>query len=127
MYSALIIEDDNTIQAYLKRLMSTKFGFKVFQALNGIEGLKMLEETTPDIILLDNLMPQMNGLEFLRVIKKEDKFKEIPVFVITSSKESDIVGKMLELGVEDYILKPVEPDMINERIQGVINKLRETG
>ena len=127
MYSALIIEDDNTVQAYLKRILVVKFGFTVYQAFNGIEGLKKLDESTPDVILLDHSMPFMDGVEFLQTLKKQNKYKNIPIFVISASNESDTIKEMLNLGVVDYILKPIDPEMTYERIKKAIIHLKKKG
>ena len=120
MKSALIIDDDNAIQAYLKRFIELKFHILVYQASNGLEGLKILENIKPDFILLDHSMPEMDGLEFLKIFKKEEKNINIPVFIISASKDSQIVQEMLNLGVDDYILKPINPETTYNRILKVL-------
>ncbi len=121
MYSALIVEDDATIRAVLKRIMSKKFGFNIFQAGDGAEGLKVLHETNPDLVLLDISMPLMNGIEFLQVIRHESKYKDIPVFILSAINDRNLIKQMIELGVNDYILKPMNVEVVYERIQNFIN------
>ncbi len=125
MYSALIIDDDDTVQAYLKRILTSKFGFIVHQASNGIEGIKALQDNKPDVILLDYSMPQMNGVEFLQTIQKHDKLKDIPVLIISSSNETHVVREMIGLGVVDYLLKPIDPDLTFQRIQKALDKIKK--
>lgn len=125
MYSALIIDDDDTVQAYLKRILTSKFGFIVYQASNGIDGIKALQDNKPDVILLDYSMPQMNGVEFLQTIQKQDKLKDIPVLIISSSNETHIIREMIGLGVVDYLLKPIDPELTFQRIQKAIDKLKK--
>ncbi len=79
MNKALIIEDDNTVRAILKRVLTNKFGMTPLEANNGTEGLIILQNNIPDIILLDNTMPLMDGVSFLRNLRKVEKFKDIPV------------------------------------------------
>lgn len=122
MYSALIIEDDSSIRAVLKRIMSKKFGFNIYQAGDGAEGLKVLQETNPDLVLLDISMPLMNGLEFLQIIRHESKFKEIPVFILSAINDRELIKQLIELGVNDYILKPMQIEVVYERIQNFINE-----
>ena len=124
MKSALIIDDDNAIQAYLKRIIELKFHFMVYQALNGLEGLKILENIKPDLIFLDHSMPEMDGVEFLKKIKDKEDYKSIPVFVISASKDSQIVKDMIDLGVDDYILKPINPETTYNRILKVLTHKR---
>ncbi len=121
MYSALIIEDDTTIRAVLKRIMSKKFGFNIYQAENGAEGLKVLHETNPDIVLLDITMPLMNGIEFLQRIRHENKYKDTPVFILSAINDRKLIQQMIELGVNDYILKPMDIEVVYDRIQNFIN------
>ena len=121
MYSALIIEDDASIRAVLKRIMSKKFGFNIYQAGDGMEGLKVLEETSPDLVLLDISMPVMNGIEFLQVIRHESKYKDIPVFILSAVNDRKLIKQMIDLGVNDYILKPMNVELVYERIQNFIN------
>ena len=121
MYSALIVEDDATIRAVLKRIMTKKFGFNIFQAGDGQEGLKVLQETNPDLVLLDISMPLMNGIEFLQIIRQQTKYKDIPVFILSAITDRALVKQMIELGVNDYILKPMDIEVIYERIQNFIN------
>ena len=121
MNSALIIDDDKVVQAYLKRILELKFSFTVYQALNGVEGLNFLKEIKPGLIFLDHSMPLMDGLEFLKIFRKDESNKNTPVFVISASKEIQIVKDMINLGVDDYILKPINPEATYSRILKVLN------
>ena len=121
MITSLIIEDDDTIQVYLKRLLINRFNSKVYQAANGGEGLKLLEEITPDLILLDLTMPVMNGREFLRKLRESNKFEDISILVLSASSSKEMVSEMIQLGVKDYILKSMDPDTTYQRIKLAIN------
>jgi DNA-binding response OmpR family regulator len=101
----LLIEDDvMVVKMYTTKL--TMEGFKLTSAGNGAEGLKALEKEQPDIVLLDIMMPIMNGLETLKNIRSDEKFKDIPVVMLTNlgDREED-VEKCKELGAQGYWVK----------------------
>ncbi|MHB1688436.1 MAG: response regulator [Ignavibacteriaceae bacterium] len=123
MYSFLIIDDDPIARAYLSRIISKRFGNSIQTADNGIDGLKILHEYNPDLILLDISMPQMDGIEFLRTIRKEERYKNIPVLILSANNERDIIGKMIGLGITDYILKPIQVEYTYDRIQKALGTL----
>lgn len=124
MHIALIIEDDATVRGYLKRIIQMKFSFNISEAENGSEGLAALQQLKPDIIFLDISMPVMNGIEFLQKIKVDPNFSTIPILVITAHNDKDSIQKMIQLGVTDYILKPIDPEITFSRIQKVIDNLK---
>jgi DNA-binding response OmpR family regulator len=122
--SILIVEDDNVLQ----EMYCEKFemdGFKVEKAATGREGLKTLEENIPDIILLDILMPDMNGLEMLKEMKKNRELREIPVILLTNLGESkiDMDSELsFALGIKDYLIKTKHtPDDVSKRVKQVLN------
>ena len=100
----LIIEDDK----YLNDLLSKKLqdeGFNLFSATDGEQGLKLAKEETPDVILLDLLLPGMHGFEFLETVKKDPKTKSIPVVIISNLGQKEDIEKGLALGAADYLVK----------------------
>lgn len=101
----LIIEDD----IFIRDIYKVRFeqdGFEVCLAENGIVGLeKMRQGINPDIILLDIIMPGMNGIEVLKKIKEEQQWDNIPIIMLTNISEKDRVNESLEMGVKDYLIK----------------------
>ncbi|OIO20559.1 MAG: response regulator [Candidatus Magasanikbacteria bacterium CG_4_10_14_0_8_um_filter_32_14] len=100
----LLIEDDN----FLGNIYKTKFEmekFKVIVATDGLEGLEMVKKKKPDIILLDILMPKMDGFEVLSNLKKDKNLVKIPVILLTNLGQKDDVEKGLKLGAVDYLIK----------------------
>lgn len=107
----LLVEDDQldviSVQRSLKKLEQE---YELFTAYNGIEALDILkndETDLPDVILLDLNMPKMNGIEFLKAIKKDDRFKDIKVFIMTTSGEEADRRVAEELGITGYLIKPL--------------------
>ncbi len=100
----LIVEDDNfLIKAY--QIKFDREGFKVIIARNGAEGLEMANAELPQLILLDLMLPKMDGFEFLGLIKKDEKLKNIPVLVLSNLGQKSDVDKAMALGAVEYFIK----------------------
>ena len=123
MRTILVIDDDTAVRSILKRIITNKFDARVMQAASGDEGFAALQETIPDLILLDNSMPGMSGLEFLQKLRSEEKHNDIPVLIVSANNERDLIQEMIKLGINDYILKPINPRITYERIQDVFKKI----
>jgi CheY-like chemotaxis protein len=109
----LMIEDDTVdVMDAQRTLDRMNILYKLKVCKNGEDGLAYLQsldlEIKPDIILLDLNMPKMNGMEFLNVFRGFDRFKDVKVFVITTSEEKEDRIKMKELGISGYIVKPLK-------------------
>jgi len=123
MNEALIIEDDDTVRAIIKRILVNKFNITPLEAVNGKEGLNILKNNIPDIIFLDNMMPVMDGLNFLRNLRKEEKYNDIQILVVTANDDSDVVREMIQMGISDYILKPIDTELTIKRIKTAIDRI----
>ena len=119
--SILIIDDDAEFQDLVEYNLKIG-GFKVFQALNGLDGLVMAKKKKPAVILLDTTMPQMDGLEVLTELKADKKTKKIAVFMLTAKTLMEDIERAFDLGADDYITKPIE---LNKLAQVVRSKLRK--
>lgn len=110
----LVLEDDQLIRELLKELLSFR-GYIVTAAVNGVEGLKEAQQSTPDLIISDVSMPEMNGLDFITHIKDDPILKDVPfIFLSAKSREEDL-RKGLKLGADSYMFKPFSNnDLLNE-------------
>jgi DNA-binding response OmpR family regulator len=115
----LVIDDDEKLNSLLKEYLS-KFGFKVFSAIHPKEGLKLIEKCAPDLVVLDVMMPDMDGFEVCREIRKNNN---LPIIMLTARGEltDKVVG--LELGADDYMAKPFEPRELVARIQVILRRI----
>ncbi|MDP4010546.1 MAG: response regulator [Candidatus Spechtbacteria bacterium] len=100
----LFIEDDTTLQESLGQVLKGA-GFEVFRALNGEDGLKLAGEENPDVILLDLILPKINGFDVLKELKGSDSTKHIPVIVLTNLESPEDIQKALFAGASTYLLK----------------------
>ncbi len=109
----LIVEDSTQIRMIIAKALEAE-GYKTKQGRNGLEGLELLKEAVPDLILSDINMPQMDGLEFFKAVRKNSSWTAIPFVFLTSHGTSEDIQRGRELGVEDYLTKPIEPeDLVN--------------
>ncbi len=111
--------DDSSVVRKLVSMILTAEGFKVITASDGLDGINKAREIMPDLILLDFVMPRMNGFQVCRLLQKDEQLKHIPVILVTS--KGDKVGDKFvsELGVTGYITKPFQPEEL-------ITKIRQT-
>ena len=106
--NVLVVDDNRAFGMFVEKVIRSKFHkCTVRLAENGNDALVQMEEEKPSLILLDNAMPGMSGKEFLKNIRSNPKFKNIQVVMVTSQSERELVNQVTELGISDYILKPV--------------------
>ena len=122
----LIIEDDPAIQLLLSVSMS-KEGWKLLQAKTGEDGLKILKSKKVDCILLDVMLPGIDGLKVLKKIKEIEQCKNIPVIMTTAKGEEADIVTGLELGADDYVVKPFSPKVLIARIRAGLRRQEEIG
>ena len=120
----LIVEDEKDIVKMLEYNLG-KEGFKTVSSRNGEDALNLINKEQPNLILLDLMLPGIDGLEVCKALKKENKTSSIPIIMLTAkSQESDkVVG--LELGADDYITKPFSPRELIARIKAVLRRAKE--
>jgi DNA-binding response OmpR family regulator len=118
--SILIIDDDAKLNQLLKDYLKD-FGFDVATATHPAKGLKKLKQTAPDLVILDIMLPEMDGFEVCRTIRQTS---DVPIIMLTARGEitDKVVG--LELGADDYLAKPFEPRELVARIQSVLRRTR---
>lgn len=124
MKRALIVDDDDQFRLLLKRMLQRYYDFNVFEATNGEKGLELFEKEKPHIIFLDINMPKLNGLQFLEKVNPFNS--NIPIVVLTNTDDKECVQKILNFGIEDYILKTKFVTMLRERLEFTIKKIRRT-
>ncbi|MCS7152124.1 MAG: response regulator [Endomicrobia bacterium] len=124
MTKILIIEDDLELQD-LMRFSFEHAGYSVYQAYNGKEGLERTKEILPDIIILDVLMPEMNGFEVIEELKKDPQVCLIPVIMLTSLSHTRDKLTGIKLGADEYLVKPVEPYELIFRVEQLLKNYYE--
>jgi two-component system, sensor histidine kinase and response regulator len=122
MAKILVVEDEATLQKAMVDILNMN-GFTALGASDGEEGLKMTKSERPDIILLDIIMPKMNGFEVLKALKADDATKGIPVIMLTNLESSNDIEQALSLGAMTYLVKSnYELDDILKRVKDALAK-----
>ncbi|MFZ2190522.1 MAG: response regulator [Candidatus Magasanikiibacteriota bacterium] len=120
-----LVEDDT----FLANIYKTKFemeGFKITHSENGEAGLNDIKKKKPDIVLLDILLPKMDGFVVLQEIKKDPNIKDIPVILLTNLGQKDDVEKGLEMGASDYLIKAhFKPSEVVEKVREILKLKNE--
>ena len=116
----LTIDDDPDILDVLELTLSEQY--EVFQANNGEEGLNMLQQKNPDLIICDYTMPVMNGRDFCIALKKDILLRHIPIIMLTGKGEVQDRITGIEAGVDDYIVKPFDPSELLARIRMILKR-----
>ncbi|MDH4330708.1 MAG: response regulator [Candidatus Moranbacteria bacterium] len=114
----LIIEDDESLLEVLGQGVSDS-GFKVLKAKNGADGLEMAVENKPDLILLDLIMPKMDGLTMLDKLREDEWGKDVPVIVLTNLSSPEEISKTVDKGVSNYLVKS------NWKLEEILKKVKQ--
>ena len=112
----LIVEDEPKNMKLLRDLLQ-RFGYEILEAPDGEQGVKITMEKIPDLILMDIMMPKMDGLEATRIIKADNKTKHIPVIALTSYAMKGDREKTIEAGCDGYIAKPIDIQEVLKTIE----------
>ena len=122
--SSLLVVDDNEMNRDLLSRHLERQGHFVAVAENGRKAVGMLQQRTFDLILLDVLMPEMNGYQVLQHLKGDERLRDIPVVMISALEEMDGIVRCIEMGADDYLAKPFNPVLLNARIHNSLEKKR---
>lgn len=117
-YRILVVDDERRMVGFI-RLNLEQDGFEVIEAANGNEALNRLRDSLPDLILLDVMMPDIDGFEVLRMIRE---ISQVPIIMLTAKSEEDEKVKGLELGADDYVTKPFSPRELVSRVKAVLRR-----
>ena len=118
----IMIAEDNDYNRDILGRRLIKEGYDVVEAVNGRMALELLKTEKVDMILLDIMMPEMDGFQVLEILKADEKLKNIPVIVISALSEVDNAVKCIELGAEDHLPKPFSPTLLRARINSSLTK-----
>lgn len=120
----ILVVDDNEINRDLLSRHLERQGYRVDKVVNGKQALKMLEDRNYDLILLDIIMPEMNGYQVLEHLKSHETWRDIPVMMISALDETDNVVRCIEMGAVDYVPEPFNSVLLQARIEACLGKKR---
>jgi DNA-binding response OmpR family regulator len=116
----ILVIDDEMINLEFFEVMLSKLGFVVEKAMNGEDGLNMVKKFSPDLIIMDNIMPRMSGWELTKILKNDPKYQEIPIIMLSALDDVKDKVEGFELGIDDYITKPFNFSEVLARIRAVL-------
>lgn len=117
----LVIEDEEDILELISYNLG-KEGYQVLRVMSGEDGLKTAREKQPSLIILDLMLPGIDGLEVCKILKHDTKTQHIPIVMLTAKGEEADVVTGLELGADDYITKPFSPKILIARVRGILRR-----
>jgi two-component system chemotaxis response regulator CheY len=113
---ALIVDDSLESRMLLGEILTKAFGVQIIEAVNGKDALRKLSTEKPDVVFLDYEMPVMNGKETLKEIRSIREYRNLPVVMVTSHSEMDLVRELLSYKVSAYLIKPLSTNYVVKRL-----------
>ncbi len=121
--NVLIADDEPMTRSLLRRVLARDCGCTVMEATDGLEALSIAGSTPPDLIITDLRMPVMDGIELIVALRQVPALAAIPVVMMTAARDQGPVHRAIELGVLDYLLKPLQADRVAERMRSVLDRV----
>jgi CheY-like chemotaxis protein len=115
----LVADDEEDIKVVLRMFLEA-VGYEVVTAFDGLDALEQIKSTKPDVVLMDIMMPVIDGIEVVRQMKATPGIRDIPVVMLTAAAQSDMVERAIQAGAADYIVKPFEPETVQRAIEKVL-------
>ena len=119
--TVLVAEDDDDIRALVVYRLE-RSGYQVVQALDGEEALRLVAEHTPDLAILDVMMPKLDGYEVTRRLRSDPSTSRLPVILLTARSQEADVNEGFAAGADDYLRKPFSPDELRARVQAILGR-----
>ena len=122
----VLIVDDSVANADLLEALLVNFNFMALKAYSGEEALSLTEKESPDLVLMDVMMPGMSGFQVCEKLRENPSFSNVPIIIVTAKakEESDII-ESLEKGVDDYIFKPVNGEDLSKKVSILLAKAKK--
>jgi DNA-binding response OmpR family regulator len=119
----LVIDDDEGLQTLVNTMLS-RVGLQAWAASTGIEGLEMLREEDFGLLILDLMLPDMDGYEVLAKLRKDVRYERMPILILSAKAETEAISKGFDLGADGYLTKPYLPNSLTERVRTLLKQGR---
>lgn len=119
--NVLLVDDDDAHRLFLRQALIRKLNSTVTEAKNGVEALRVMEKTLPDIVMLDLWMPVMNGQDFLERMREDERWKDVPVVIMSALRDKDIIQRLMKLRISDYLVKPITVEQLSDRLPKIFS------
>ena len=125
MLRILICDDDAGTRLLLKRTLVREFQAEVTEAADGLQALELLEERAFDLLVLDLMMPGLDGTGVLKILREQMPLATLPVVILSGQRESETVQTVIQLGVSGFLLKPLHLEATSTRLKAIVQRLAE--
>jgi two-component system chemotaxis response regulator CheY len=119
MTQTILTVDDSRTMRDMLRMALAEAGFNVLQAVDGVDGLDVLQRSTPDVIVTDINMPKMDGFGLIEAVRKDNRYRKVPILVLTTESDAAKKQRAKEAGATGWIVKPFEPTKLIAAIRRV--------
>ena len=119
----LVVDDSRAMRAYTRGVLRENFECQIVEATSGFEALRLLPRQSFDLVITDINMPDINGLELIRFIRKSERHKELPILIISTQTSEQNRSRVYDLGANAFISKPFEPETLKKEV----SRLTEPG
>jgi DNA-binding response OmpR family regulator len=117
----LVADDEEDLRELVSYRLS-RSGYEVVEAVDGQEAFELATERTPDLMVLDVMMPRLDGYELTRRVREQDSLRSVPVILLTARSQESDVSRGFDVGVDDYLKKPFNPDELVARVRAVLGR-----
>ena len=124
MNANILIADDEPNQLELMSFNLSNAGYSIIKATNGKEAIELIENHSPDLIILDWMMPKMSGIDLCRTLRSRSETKQIPIIILSARSEDSDKSLGLDTGADDYISKPFSPKELISRVKALLRRAR---
>ena len=124
MKTSILIADDEPNQLELMSFNLSNAGYSIIKATNGKEAIELIENHSPDLIILDWMMPKMSGIDVCRTLRSRSETKQIPIIILSARSEDSDKSLGLDTGADDYISKPFSPKELISRVKALLRRAR---
>jgi len=118
---SVLVVDDEPMARTLLRLMLVRAGFEVSEAENGFDALEKVEGNLPDLILLDVMMPGMDGFTVCQKVRAREETADLPIIMLSAKTDSDSINRGLLVGATKYLTKPISPEELTKHVRSALN------
>jgi DNA-binding response OmpR family regulator len=120
----ILVTDDEPITRMLVKLLLEREQFEVLEAMNGRQAVEIAIRERPDLLLIDLNMPEMDGYEAIARLRRDFTLATLPILVLTSEEGPGVEHRVLEMGADDYIIKPFDPNVLLSRVHAVFRRIK---
>ena len=121
---SVLVVDDEPMARTLLRLMLVRAGFDVIEAEDGFVALEKLEEDPPDIMILDVMMPGMDGFAVCETVRQDSESEDLPIIMLSAKTDQESVEKGLQVGANKYLTKPISPEDLTRQVLDILERAR---